>query len=404
MNPLLKSLLLISFLITYKLLPAQVNLLQDGSFEDTTADWQNANLGQGASPTWAHLGKTPISNAFGYCNINSTINNLKLPSIGWGWQMPRNGLGVALILNYALWPWISPPPSNMRTCMQAKLKSKLLANKTYCATLYVSALEHYCYDLTDGLAMYFDNGQLDTIVTVHHDTSGQYPFVQPQVQCGFIISDTVNWVKVQGSFVANGTEEYITIGNFIADSNLQIVVNSMSCHVQQILIDDVSLIPLDLKNWLQDAWVTTGDSVWVGLDPLDIPDAQWHQNTIKAVPFFTGPGFWFKPIEGAGATFIQGVEVCGAMVYDTMQVHVVPLSNYELGILNYKLRVYPNPARDVISVEQIFGNTIALVNVLGQVVQTQVVVNNKAQFNVSNLPRGLYSVKGIKQVSKVVLE
>jgi hypothetical protein len=55
-------------------------------------------------------------------------------------------------------------------------------------------------------------------------------------------------------------------------------------------------------------------------------------------------------------------------------------------------------------IQQIIGNTVSLVNVLGQVVHTQAVINNNAQFNVAHLPRGLYSIKSTTQVCKVVLE
>jgi hypothetical protein len=69
-----------------------------------------------------------------------------------------------------------------------------------------------------------------------------------------------------------------------------------------------------------------------------------------------------------------------------------------------ELLVYPNPAGSVVYIQQIIGNTVSLVNVLGQVVHTQVVINNNAQFNVAHLPRGLYSIKSTTQVCKVVLE
>jgi hypothetical protein len=69
-----------------------------------------------------------------------------------------------------------------------------------------------------------------------------------------------------------------------------------------------------------------------------------------------------------------------------------------------ELLVYPNPAGSVVYIQQIIGNTVSIVNVLGQVVHTQAVINNNAQFNVAHLPRGLYSIKSTTQVCKVVLE
>jgi hypothetical protein len=84
-------------------------------------------------------------------------------------------------------------------------------------------------------------------------------------------------------------------------------------------------------------------------------------------------------------------------------------SCYPLGIdenesLPKTLLVYPNPAKDIIIVEQIFGESVSIVNIIGQVLQTQVVKNNKAQFSVANLPRGIYTLKSETQVSKVLVE
>jgi hypothetical protein len=409
----LKNLVLVNsvfVILNITSLHAQVSLVLDGSFEDTTELWQVYTQKQ-CLKSWNNVGNIDRINTLYYFSskrTDSNFYNYKLPTIGYyGWFKKYALIGNAAIGSRTYLTNLSG--STVRSCNKSKLISKLIAGKQYCATLFVVAEKTESNSYTNGLAMYFDNGQLDTIVTIHNDTSGQYTFVQPQVQCQFVINDTTNWQKVQGSFIANGTEEYITIGNFIADSALQIQnIWSIPSQASQVLIDNVSLIPLDLKNWLQDVYITAGDSVWVGLNPLDIPDAQWHQNTIKTVPFFTGPGFWYKPIEGAGATFIQGVEVCGAMVYDTMQVHVVPLSNYELGILNYELRVYPNPAKDVISVEGDFSDVekLKIYNYLGQEIECKQLKINNSKFIIetAGLPRGLYYVKGKTQVGKVVLE
>jgi hypothetical protein len=388
-----------------------VNLVQDGSFEDTTDTWR-LYWGEGILDKWHTFGKNYYVNNYGYSTsliANIVDTSWKLPYNNYFHTYPNYGYGtMAFALYWKPEPYFTA--NNMRTIVQNKLKSKLVAGKTYCVTCYVRASHRIEYIQTNGLQFYFDNGQIDTVYTIHKDSSGIYPQYTAQVSVPFVISDTTQWVKVQGTFVANGSETYMTMGNFRSDSATTVLVPPWingglagTCRCQDILVDDVSVISTDLKNWLQDVYVTVGDSVWVGLDKYDMPDAVWYRDKIDPFPFHVGPGFWYKP-DTSVSTFIQGVDVCGVMVYDTLKIYTVPLSMEELGIKPNALRVYPNPAKDFITVEQIIGESVTLVNIMGQVLQTQAVKNNKAQFNVANLPRGLYTVKGGLQINKVLLE
>jgi hypothetical protein len=68
---------------------------------------------------------------------------------------------------------------------------------------------------TNRVGMYFSDGLPDTTGIVH-----TYIPVVAQVDnwVGNFIDDTLNWQMITGSFVANGDESYITIGNFYPDS------------------------------------------------------------------------------------------------------------------------------------------------------------------------------------------
>jgi hypothetical protein len=69
--------------------------------------------------------------------------------------------------------------------------------------------------------------------------------VVPQIQNSTFISDTMNWVKVSGSFIANGGEKFLTIGNFQPDSltdTLVVINNPINYfNAAYYYIDDVSL-------------------------------------------------------------------------------------------------------------------------------------------------------------------
>ena len=114
---------------------------------------------------------------------------------------------------------------------------------------------------------------MDTIVA--QDSSGIYPFVNPQVQCGFIIDDTLNWKVVEGLFTATGNETFLTIGNFLTDANTQKSFCNISepCQCSETIIDDVSVIEVNASNWLHDTTIIIGDSVYIGLPIYEVPDA-----------------------------------------------------------------------------------------------------------------------------------
>jgi hypothetical protein len=377
-----------------------INLVPDPSFEDTLSlilpsaheslkYWKN--LDSNSNLNWQGIYLAYTSN-FWPLPLNSNL-----------YQYPKSGAGAV-----ALGEVYGNAQTNRRSTIRTKLKSKLIAGKTYCVKIYAVYADMQDYSVADGLDLYFDNGGLDTMISIHNDVIGIYPFVVPQVALakGNVLTDTMNWNLVMGNFVANGTEEFLTIGNFkINDSITRIPIDPTTlnpCSCTDLLLDDVSVYPIDLANWLPPTYnYVLGDSATIGLPNYETPDAKWYTYNMQLID----SGSQIKVLPPASGTkYICGIDMCNTMVFDTVTVVGVPLGINNPLFQQWALRVYPNPARDVIGVEQIFGNTIALVNVLGQVVQTQVVVNNKAQFNVSNLPRGLYSIKGIKQVSKVLLE
>jgi Secretion system C-terminal sorting domain len=400
MKKLLKKLLFSSLfvLISNFTIQAQVNLVPDGSFEDTTIDWQNFS-GEGALKDWHQIKKKAI-NFFGLLGINRLLDTvaLKLPN-GLLKQFPKNGNNAIFFQNYVdrktyYVTYI------FKSIIKAKLTQKLTAGKTYCATMYVTADEHLDRYYTNGMSMYFDNGQLDTMLTIHKDSSATFSSVTPQVQCSFIINDTLNWMKIQGTFVANGSEEYITIMNPIPDSMLQkqtpIPGDTMCLPSQYVLLDDVSLIPIDLNNWLHDTFCAVGDSVWVGLDWRDYSDGIWYSSNGEMID--TTNGFWYKPTAPV-TKFIQGVEVCGIMKYDTMNVYMYPLSTKELkgSNANFEVQLFPNPTHEGVSIKTNLTAdgllNIIIKNSLGQQVLTNKILTiGKVGYQGLSLPTGVYFI------------
>jgi hypothetical protein len=114
-----------------------------------------------------------------------------------------------------------------RSLARTQLNSPLIGGRTYCAKLFVTPQDKQVRYSIDGVQMYFDNGQLDTITVT--DSSGYYTFVQPQVSNpqGNVITDTMNWTQVSGTFVATGTETFLTIGNFKTDAMTFLLISAI---------------------------------------------------------------------------------------------------------------------------------------------------------------------------------
>jgi Secretion system C-terminal sorting domain len=391
---------------------AQVNLVPDGSFEDTLTNWITYPNGK-CNKDWEwFLGvQNPYGLGAGVLLSTIATNSAYILPNGIFTIQPHSGYNVQeQITHYDLdkvdtsfgWNML-----NMRAPIRTKLKNKLKAGKQYCATVYVANQARQTYYNTNGMGMYFDNGQLDTVITKLGDSSGIYGrYCTAQVMPNIIVSSDSTWTKIQGSFIANGTETYLTIGNWLTDITVTKVLNGPVAwqlpgqFFSEYLIDDASVIPIDITTWLHDTTCVLGDSVWVGLDWRDYADGKWYNATMQYIK--TGQGFWYKPTQ-AVTKFIQEIEVCGLLKYDTLTLYAYPLSVSSPPFERWALQVLPNPASDIIQVSNLIGDKVGLYNTVGQLVAEQKVVQNKVSMQVGHLPKGVYVVKTAGQVAKVVI-
>ena len=380
---------------------AQVNLVPNPSFEDTTKI-VIPTFTQQCLTNWHNLDSLRPNNCGALLfslYFNYQGNSFTLPLNMWGHTYPRNGNNIISNTNYVYYPWIPPPPT-LRAVTSSRLKSKLLSNKKYCAKAWVTPADYEGY-FTNGFGIYFDNGQLDTIVA--KDSSGIYPFVTPQVQAP-MLNDSSKWTLVSGTFTANGSETHIHLGNWLADSAMLFQPNNIgSCECEEIFIDDVSLIPVDIENWLRDTSVTFADSVYIGLPTYEVPDAVWY--TINGVSIDTASGIWVKPTEGI-TRYIQAIDVCDKVAYDTVTVYAYPLSNFELGIKNFELKVFPNPATNVLTifVNNLMNQSVVITNTSMQIVVQQNLQQPTTNIDISHWASGVYVVRYAGVVKKLVVQ
>lgn len=238
---------------------AQINLISNASFELNTGIPQNVYeiskcqswYSAFQSPDYFSTFSPPTTTA-GNCAVSIPVNRV-------GSQKAKTGnfyAGIAILI---------PPPQagypNFSIAFELlgnKLNQQLLKDHIYDFKLY--------YSLADGsgiinnqLSAYFSKSQFtaDAGTFILSDQSWyntNINNINPQINSDtttFLSSDTVNWQQFGGCFIADGGEEYLTIGNFRDNKfNKHIFLNSVfspTCGFQQatsegyLYIDDVSL-------------------------------------------------------------------------------------------------------------------------------------------------------------------
>jgi len=193
----MKTLIIVVFLLFSIGNSKAQNLVPNPSFEDTL----NCN------DTYFYLEAlvTHWRGGMGYYNTCRT-NNLGVPNNITGFQYPRTGnayCGIYTNLKYT---------TPIRQYIQTKLTQKLLNNKKYKISFYVS-LGDALHAYTNSIGAYFSE---DSFFVSADAFIPQIPQIQNNEHND--LSSKTEWTLVCDTFIATGIEQYITIGNFYNDS------------------------------------------------------------------------------------------------------------------------------------------------------------------------------------------
>ncbi|MFM2224971.1 MAG: hypothetical protein RJA07_1173 [Bacteroidota bacterium] len=382
-----RSLFIGFFFLTGINTQAQVNYIPNPSFEKLTTCIFFAGDIHKAQP-WDTLknGGGGLPSLFNACN---SLKGLQVPNTEQGYRTSKSGKGVAWIDSYV------KTSKDIHYYLQSILSFSLTSNKTYTVTFFVSHPSGCPYAI-DRIGAYLDNGSIST------PSYGGLVNVIPQVENPqhHIIIDTVNWTKIQGCFIANGTESYLTLGNFYPDSLTDTMSVSYVPHGlvdnASFFIDDVSVIESSATIQADnDTTILKGDTITLGKSiegmPVDWYDIQGNllaaSSTLKVNPTTT-------------TSYVVKMDLCGNVSYDTVKVSV-SVGIEQLTFENGQLEVYPNPCMEKLLVmsdkSRTFGivNTIEVTDVLGRVVIQQIKNSStqQIQIDVSGLSNGLYFIK-----------
>lgn len=200
---LLHSFVLIQLFFTLCICSAQ-NLVPNPSFEQ----YDTCPIGQGnlyRAIGWSSYSETPD-----YFNSCNNIGPAGVPSNIVSFQNARTGNAYAGFYAFALYG------NDTREIIGCKLNQVLNIGQEYFVNFYVNA----AYNSKPGWNITFAVNKIG----VRFSTK-TYSYWDPvsinnfaQLYTNSIIEDTLNWVKVSGSFIADSSYEFVSFGNFFTDS------------------------------------------------------------------------------------------------------------------------------------------------------------------------------------------
>jgi hypothetical protein len=320
------------------------------------------------------------------------------PYCSTGFQYPRTGRNFILTSFFC--------DNCVRWYPRNKLKQKLKSNTAYCAKYFVVNTNNDRIAI-DTYGMYVGDGTMDTI------SQCQVPltYLTPQVEhpSGNIITDTLNWIPITGTFVANGTEKYLLLGNFRsnpATHTLLINTPTLTTMSNDNYIDDVSLIELNLPAFAgRDTAIVPGDSIYLGRES-DIgidDDCMWYKLPTVITPttpaIDTIAGFWIKPI--TTVTYVVRQEICGLVKWDTVTIYMNPVGLEKLKMITEELKIYPVPAHDFLELRISNEDLIRefekfyIYNNLGQLLREEEIQfkDKKITVKTNDLAEGVYFIQ-----------
>lgn len=203
------------------------NLVPNGDFEyytkcpdgygqlDRAFPWYNPNSGS--------------SDYYNECFVPpGFLLDVGVPSNTYGYQYALSGegyAGLASIVNTL----------NGYEYFATPLSASLEAGEDYCVSFWITLADSLCLSVNN-LGVYFSSDSIFSTSTTHIN-------VMPQILwTGFII-DQQNWILVEGSFIAEGGENFMAIGTFDTTEMevYQFCDDPFAASAAYYYIDDVSV-------------------------------------------------------------------------------------------------------------------------------------------------------------------
>ncbi len=254
------------------------NLVQNYSFEElNSCPVFNGSFNQiNQSKFWYRIDYFTSPDYFNTCATNPSLS---IPSNIVGYQVPKTGNAYA---GFGVYVYNYTPTTRENIAVQ--LKQKLSANKLYCITLHVSLTERSRVAISN-IGCFFKADSIKNFYPIPTPFSA-ITFTTPILESSSIISDTINWIKIQGTYLANGSEYHMGIGNFRNDANTTFQITkpisgSANYDNAYYYLDDVSVVEINPAKAAQQKTITlcAGSTYTLGTDSTWDATYSWQPTT-----------------------------------------------------------------------------------------------------------------------------
>ena len=192
---------------------AQVNLIPNHSFEerDTCREMNDVYYPDNGPVGWFSAAGTP--DHFISCLQSGSFNGVPLNA--WSFQYPQEGECYGGVLTYR------EIPADVREYFMIQLLEPLMVGQRYYASFYASGgwggnvPNPTLYLATNGIGVVFTMEPRQWELNDPYLTPLNYAHVSSEA----IITDTVGWTLVSGSFVADSAYRYAMLGNHFDNAN-----------------------------------------------------------------------------------------------------------------------------------------------------------------------------------------
>jgi len=316
---------------------------------------------------------------------------------------------------------MSPNFDTPREYIEIKLNDNLISGTEYITSIFANLAA--CSSSHNGLGAYFS---ADSILYSNVDflqtpwDQSLCPLVaQVELKDNDLMPTNV-WFHFEETFIADGTESYITIGNFIPDELMNFITDSIDCfgceyggwwEPDWLVLDDICVFPVgtfqDIANAGSDTLLCVGESIVLGSHDYDnylyswadSSGNEWTSGTIEVSPDTT-------------TTYYLSVkDFAFYETFDSITITIDECNENVADIYASQIKVFPNPATTIVEIESGYDiNSWNLLDAVGREVASSknMVSSKNLVLDVSGFDAGLYflemEVDGIQVIKQLVIE
>lgn len=213
-------------LLAHGQIRSQINFVPNPSFEDTVGACVSTANGIQKARYWKDF-----SASCDYFNACANPSQLGVPNNNNGYQNAASGdayVGFTACYDTTAGTW-----REHRETFGAKLTQTLTIGQKYYVSLKVVSTKNGCWGCNK-IGVKFTTFDASLSYIPNNPLVNNFS----QVYTNSIITDTINWTTIKGSFVSDSSYKYIVIGNFFKDH----VIQTASCapnSVGYFLADDI---------------------------------------------------------------------------------------------------------------------------------------------------------------------